>query len=125
MKRSLLTVCSLLLAVGLAGCAVDERGDDGLPLGESRQDLALDSAATNGAGTQDQTAAPPERPEPEPWVSPTITNNGTVVPGPGPAPDSDPRRFNGEAVKAASGGERPEPEPWGPKDTSVSLNKNQ
>ena len=29
MKRTLLAVCSLLLAVGLVGCASEERGDDG------------------------------------------------------------------------------------------------
>ena len=124
MKRSLLTVCSLLLAVGLVGCAVEERGDDGLPLGESRQDLALD-AAVSPAADAPSTETPGERPEPEPWRSTVTAANGAVLPGPGPAPDSDPRRFTaGEAAKAAGGEERPEPEPWQPKDTSVSLTKN-
>lgn len=125
MKRSLLTVCSLLLAAGLAGCAVEERGDDGLPLGESQSDLSVGtSTATAPAATQDQAETPPDRPEPEPWRSVSSATNRTVVPGPRPAPDGDPRRFASDAVKAAGGEERPEPEPWQPKDTTVSLTKN-
>lgn len=125
MKRSLLTVCSLLLAAGLVGCAVEETGDDGLPLGESRQDLAVDRAAAS-FGADEQAPGEGDRPEPEPWILPAANANGAVAPGPGPLPDSDPRRFANDAARAAGGEERPEPEPWAPKDkSSVSLTKNQ
>lgn len=126
MKRTLLAVCSLLLAVGLVGCASEERGDDGLPLGEMQQDLALEAPAAPFAASSDQQAEDtPDRPEPEPWRSAATTANGAVVPGPGPGPDSDPRRFAADGVRAAGGEDRPEPEPWQPKDTSVSMTKNQ
>ena len=119
MKRSLLTVCCLVLAAGLAACAVDADGTDGTALGESRQDLTLGDSA-QAPSPQADDASGGDRPQPEPWRT---TN--AAPPGPAPAPDSDPRRVTSDtSVKA--GGDRPQPEPWyGTGTKQLSLTTNQ
>ena len=132
MKRSLLTVCYVVLAACLAvmaaGCANDVDENDVAIVGQTRQDLSLGETTPLAADTAQLADTEGDegpgggRPQPEPWRGRRATTGGT--PGTNPSPESDPRRITTDS-ELAGGGDRPQPEPWHGSAKNASLTQNQ